>query len=199
MLTTYLVSGFLTPFLGGIIDNIGMRAIFCAVAAIVITGLHALLASTTLYPVGPLVLLGVCYSIYAAALWPSIALVIDPANHATAYGVVTAVQNLGLAVSPLVVAYFQPSASCATLTDCISAWNSTEWFFAGCGAVGVLFGIALNVADHVAKGGTVLNAGRIGCCRKRAADESPTPQGKPATDAAAPLLANAAGWSADEL
>ena len=80
MLTTYLVSGFLTPFLGGVIDNVGLRAIFCAVAAIVITGLHALLALTTLYPVGPLVLLGVCYSIYAAALWPSIALVIDPAN-----------------------------------------------------------------------------------------------------------------------
>lgn len=80
MLTTYLVSGFLTPFLGGVIDNVGLRAIFCAVAAVIITGLHAVMALTTLYPVAPLVLLGVCYSIYAAALWPSIALVIDPAN-----------------------------------------------------------------------------------------------------------------------
>ena len=71
-------------FLGGLIDNIGMRAIFCLLAAVFISGLHAVLSFTTLYPVAPLVALGLCYSIYAAALWPSIALVIPPENQATA-------------------------------------------------------------------------------------------------------------------
>lgn len=93
----YLVAGFLAPLMGALIDRIGLRAILNCVAAIAIVGVHALLAYTDLYPVAPLLLLGLCYAIYASALWPSIALVIEPQFHATAYGIATAVQNLGLA------------------------------------------------------------------------------------------------------
>lgn len=81
----------------------------------------------------------------------------------------TALQNLGLAVSPLVVAQFQPSASCATLADCVAAWNRVEYFFVACGGAGVVFGVLLNAADGAAKGGAILNAGRVGCCRPKAA------------------------------
>ena len=42
-----------------------------------------------------------------------------------------------------------------------------ELFFVGCGAAGVVFGVLLNVADGAAKGGAILNAGRVGCCRPR--------------------------------
>lgn len=73
MLITYLVSGFTTPFLGGAIDQLGMRALLVMGAAVVISGLHAIFAFTDIYPIGPLVALGLCYSVYAAALWPSIA------------------------------------------------------------------------------------------------------------------------------
>jgi hypothetical protein len=101
MLTTYLVAACLAPFLGAIIDRVGMRAALTAGAAALIVGVHATLAFTDIYPVGPLIVLGICYSVYASALWPSVALITQPRYHAMAYGVVTAVQNLGQAAVPL--------------------------------------------------------------------------------------------------
>ena len=83
MLTTYLVAGFVAPVMGGVIDRVGYRALLNLVASAAIIGVHALLGFTHLYPVGPILLLGLGYSIYAAALWPSIALVIEPKYHAT--------------------------------------------------------------------------------------------------------------------
>ena len=126
MATTYLVAGLLTPFFGAAIDWFGYRAILVLASAIAITGVHLLLALTMLDPTISLVLLGFCYSIYASALWPSIAVVIEPKYQATAYGVVTAVQNFGLAVSPLIVSQFMPPQDCSTYKDCVTAWNHTE-------------------------------------------------------------------------
>ena len=167
MLITYLVSGFTTPLLGGAIDQLGARAVLVALAALLITGLHAIFAFTDIYPIAPLVALGLCYSIYAAALWPSIAVVIEPKYQATAYGLTTALQNLGLAVGPLVVSKFMPSAHCATKAICVEGWNATEKFFVCCGLAGVVAGLLLNVMDY--RAGCLLNAGNVGCCKRRGA------------------------------
>ena len=95
LLIPYLTAAFLAPLMGGVIDRVGYRAALTAFAAGLITLVHVLLAyfpRDAVQPEGPLVLLGVCYSIYASALWPSVAKVAEPKYHATAYGVVTAVQ-----------------------------------------------------------------------------------------------------------
>ena len=150
---------------------IGLRALLNLFAAIVITGVHATLAYTNFFPVAPLVLLGVCYSVYASALWPSIALVIEPRFHATAYGVTTAVQNLGLAVGPLIVAKLMPASDCATWSECVAGWNNTELLFAGMGAAGVLAGVGLNIVD-LCCGKSILNHGTRGCvCAPRSREE----------------------------
>jgi hypothetical protein len=82
-------------------------------------------------------------------------------------GLTTALQNLGLAVGPLVVAKFMPSSHCAPLSACIAGWDRTELFFVGCGAAGVFFGLLLNVIDHARRDGPQLNAGKVGCCARR--------------------------------
>lgn len=52
----------------------------------------------------PLILLGVGYSVYAAALWGCIPYTVPPRLIGTAYGLCTAVQNIGLTISPLISA-----------------------------------------------------------------------------------------------
>ena len=59
---------------------------------------------------GPLVGQGLAYSIFAAALWPSVPYAVEEQYVGTAYGVMTAVQNTGLATFPLAVS--------ALLTSC---------------------------------------------------------------------------------
>jgi MFS family permease len=151
MSITYLIAGFLTPVIGAGIDVFGYRAVLNLFAATLITGVHLTFSLTSIYPVYPLVVLGICYSIYASALWPSIALVVEEKYCATAYGVVTAVQNLGLAVGPLIVASLLPATDCPTVQACLDGWNRTEMFFVGMGVAGVFFGIALNVVDYFSK------------------------------------------------
>jgi MFS family permease len=53
--------------------------------------------------IGPLVLVGIGYSIYAAALWGSIPYVVDAKTVGTAFGFVTAIQNAGMAIAPTIV------------------------------------------------------------------------------------------------
>lgn len=44
---------------------------------------------------------GIAYTCLAAALWPSVALIIDDELLGSAYGLMTAVQNIGLFVGPI--------------------------------------------------------------------------------------------------
>jgi MFS family permease len=54
-------------------------------------------------PAVGLVCLGIAYSVYAAAIWPAVVYVVKKNQVGTAYGLVTAVQNSGLAIVPLIV------------------------------------------------------------------------------------------------
>jgi hypothetical protein len=114
-------------------------------------GVHALLAFTDLYPVVPLLLLGFAYAIYASALWPSIAMVIEPKYHATAYGIATSVQNLGLAVAPMVIGTLMPASNCPTYDDCVRGYIHVETLLIGIGGVGFLSGLLLNAVDCASK------------------------------------------------
>lgn len=51
-----------------------------------VTGCHGLLAFTYLTPYVPMILMGVAYSILAAALWPLVAFFIPENQLGTAYG-----------------------------------------------------------------------------------------------------------------
>ena len=82
-------------------------------------------------------------------MWPSIAYVVPEAKLGMAYGVVTAVQNAGLALVPITTG--------AILTDLPSeaTFHQVEVFFCVVGLVGVTLGVWLNVVDAMGDG--VLN------------------------------------------
>lgn len=106
----YIISGIMSPILGIIIDKNGKRALFIMFSSVFI--LLACIITTLISPseegspnyacLIPLVLLGVGYSIYAAALWGCIPYTVPPRLVGTAYGLCTAVQNIGLTISPLI-------------------------------------------------------------------------------------------------
>ena len=75
------------------------------------------------------------------------ALVTEKQHHGTAYGIVTAVQNLGLAVIPLGVGVLQPSNTCKTYDECVAGWTRVEMLLVGFGAVGFGASVCLNLVD----------------------------------------------------
>lgn len=66
---------------------------------------------------GPLILLGIGYSVYAAALWSCIPYTVPKKLVGTAYGLCTAIQNIGLTITPLIAA------------SCIKIGPSIGWFW----------------------------------------------------------------------
>lgn len=68
----YIISAIISPFLGFVVDRIGLRAFMALMAPIALTGVHLMLGLTNVSLYIPLVLQGVAYSVFAAALWPSV-------------------------------------------------------------------------------------------------------------------------------
>jgi MFS family permease len=139
MTIVFGISAVLSPILGGVIDRVGQRSTLAVVASAVVMLSHLYMGLTLWTPVVPLAMLGVAYSVYAAALWPSIALVIPELYHGTAYGLVTAVQNFGLAFTPFIVA--------AMLDQCPETYSCLSIAFAIIGGVGTFSGVALWVVN----------------------------------------------------
>ena len=76
-------------------------------------------------PVYIMLWLGVAYSLGAAALWPTLSCIVEERLLGTAYGCMTAVQNLALAIFPLVIgcapAPAVPSClRCLLITLCVT-------------------------------------------------------------------------------
>lgn len=95
-------SMFLSPFLGRLVDHFGRRPYFILGGALFILPAHILLAwenpISKAIPILPVVMIGLSFSLVPAALWPSIPILIEEENIATAYGAMTSIQNLGLAL-----------------------------------------------------------------------------------------------------
>ncbi|TMW56666.1 hypothetical protein Poli38472_006676 [Pythium oligandrum] len=143
----YIISAVISPFLGFVVDRIGLRAFLALVAPLALTAVHVMLGLTDVNLYVPLVLQGVAYSVFAAALWPSVPYVVEPQFVGSAYGAITSIQNIGLALFPLAVA--------AEYNRDERYIPGVEMLFVSFGIMGSVVGIALNLLDY--QSGSILN------------------------------------------
>ena len=148
----YFISASLSPILGFVVDKIGKRAIIASLAPFVLVVVHLSLALCSGSPVLPLIGQGVAYSCFAAVLWPSVPFSVEEKSIGTAYGLITALQNSGLAIFPIIISAIYNGSGQSYIPK-------VEFFFVALGALGVAVGILLNVYDKLhggklnAKGG----------------------------------------------
>ena len=101
----------MAPIFGALSDKVGQKVSFCMVSGLCLTICHILFiifpssgpGNKSYLGLIPIILMGVTYSIYVAALWPMVILAVKPQVLGSAYGLCTAIQNIGLALGPLVV------------------------------------------------------------------------------------------------
>ena len=89
----------------------------------------------------PLILLGVGYSVYAAALWGCIPYTVPARLVGTAYGLCTAIQNIGLTISPLVGGFILDN----TKKEDGYFWLMVYFAFLAC--CGIVFNVWLYIDD----------------------------------------------------
>lgn len=136
----FLVAG-LSPLLGGIVDRVGHRAVLSLVASLMLIAVHTTMALSSASPVLPLIGQGMAYSLFAAVLWPSVTLVVEERLTGTAFGVMTSIQNIGLALFPMLIATIYNNSDERYIPH-------VELFFVACATVGSICSFGLIFLDR---------------------------------------------------
>lgn len=131
----------LAPFAGRLVDKYGKRATVMIYGALLMIPAHLLMGLTHIYPVLPMIVLGAAFVLVPAAMWPSVPLVVKKEHVGTAFGVMTAIQNIGLAAFP----YLN-----GKLREITGTYTASQVMFASLGFLGLIFAILLLRADKKA-------------------------------------------------
>jgi MFS family permease len=127
------------PFAGGLLDRLGRRASIMVVGSLLMVPAHLVMGLSHMSPVLPMIVLGAAFVLVPASIWPSVALIVDEQRVGTAYGLMTAVQNLGLLAFP----YLN-----GLLRDTTKGYTASQVMFAGLGFAGLIFSALLLAADR---------------------------------------------------
>lgn len=145
-----------TPLFGIIIDRVGKAASMMIYGSIILLIVHFSLAYTTITPYIPIALLGIAFSLVPAAMWPSVAKLVKESQLGTAYGLMTAIQNVGLASFPILAGSILDSSNPGITSKMVEAgtatydYTNTMLMFAMLGFVGLFFAVLLKREDKVA-------------------------------------------------
>eukprot|EP01134_Creolimax_fragrantissima_P002514 CFRG2514T1 len=105
-------SVFAFPIVGYLVDKQGRALYWCAAASLMLLVAHVVFLGNAndwfqIHPVFPMVWLGIAYAMGASAMWPMVSYILPNHILGTAYGTMTAVQNLGTSMAPQLIGYIQ--------------------------------------------------------------------------------------------
>ncbi len=165
MLTISTMFG--TPFFGWFADRIGKRALLMMIGSVLLIPVYLMMAymhsshywtvwfpATSAdghfafmpYSLPPILLLtmsmmGVAFSLIPAVMWPSVAYIVDPPKLGTAYGLMTMIQNMGLAGFNLLIGWANDHSNASAGNP--AGYRTGMWIFSILGFLGVLFSYLL--------------------------------------------------------
>jgi MFS family permease len=164
MLTLFTMFG--TPIFGLFVDRLGKRALLMMLGSLLLIPVYLMMAYVhsanyvTVYlpssadghfafvahHLPPILLLtmammGIAFSLIPAVMWPSVAYLVDQSKLGTAYGLMTMIQNVGLAGFNLMVGWANDHSHAGP--DNPSGYNLGMWIFSTLGFLGFTFALLL--------------------------------------------------------
>ncbi|HUB03289.1 MAG TPA: MFS transporter [Terriglobales bacterium] len=127
------------PFAGSLVDRIGKRATLMIVGSLMMIPAHLVMGLTHWNPLPSMIVLGAAFVLVPAAMWPSVPLVVEEKRVGTAFGLMTAIQNIGLGLFPLLN---------GKLRDVTGTYTATQIMFASLGLAGFIFAFLLLQSDR---------------------------------------------------
>jgi len=164
MLTLFTMFG--TPTFGLFVDKLGKRALLMMLGSLLLIPVYLMMAylrsanyitvhlpssadghfSLVAHHLPPILLLtmammGVAFSLIPAVMWPSVAYLVDQSKLGTAYGLMTMIQNIGLAGFNLVIGWANDYRQAGPENP--SGYNLGMWIFSILGFLGLTFAFLL--------------------------------------------------------
>jgi len=143
--TTIIIAAsmFLAPFAGSLVDKVGKRASLMVVGSLLMIPSFLIMAFTMVQPRYPMMMLGAAFVLVPAAMWPAIPLIVRKEMVGSAFGLITMIQNVGLALFP----YLN-----GKLRDVTHSYTASMVMFSTLGFAGLIFAFLLLRADKKAGG-----------------------------------------------
>ena len=94
-----------TPLFGLLVDKVGKRSLFMMFGSMLLIPVYLMMAYTNVSLYVPMAMMGIAFSLIPAVMWPSVAYIVDQSKLGTAYGLMTLIQNIGLAGFNLIIGW----------------------------------------------------------------------------------------------
>ncbi len=139
ILTAFTMFG--TPVFGLFADRFGRRATLMTLGSTLLIPVYLMMVYTNVSLYVPMAMMGVAFSLIPALMWPSVAYIVDQSKLGTAYGLMTMIQNIGLAGFNLLVGWANDHGHASAQNP--AGYRLGMWIFSILGFLGVLFALLL--------------------------------------------------------
>jgi MFS family permease len=139
ILTAFTMFG--TPAFGLFADKIGKRALLMMLGSLLLIPVYLMMAYTRVSLYVPMAMMGIAFSLIPAVMWPSVAYIVEQSKLGTAYGLMTMIQNMGLAGFNLMVGWANDHSHASAQNP--AGYRTGMWIFSVLGFLGVLFAFLL--------------------------------------------------------
>jgi len=139
LLTVFAMIG--TPLFGLLVDRVGRRALFMMAGSALLVPVYLLMVYTQVPLYIPMAMMGVAFSLIPAVMWPSVTYVVESGRLGTAYGLMTMIQNIGLAGFNLLVGWANDVSGASAANP--AGYALGMWIFSSLGFCGLLFSALL--------------------------------------------------------
>lgn len=136
-----------TPVFGWLVDKKGRAASLMILGSVILIGVHLTFAFTRANPYVLCILLGIAFSLVPAAMWPSVARIVNENRLGTAYGMMFSFQNLGLFVVPILAGRILDITNKNAGSGSPLDYTYTMILFSGFGLLALFFAFLLKKDD----------------------------------------------------
>lgn len=134
-----------TPLFGLLVDRVGKRALFMMFGSFLLIPVYLMMAYMKVSLFVPMAMMGVAFSLIPAVMWPSVAYIVGQSKLGTAYGLMTMIQNIGLAGFNLLIGWANDTS--AASADNPGGYALGMWIFSALGFFGLLFAFLLRRSE----------------------------------------------------
>jgi MFS family permease len=134
-----------TPLFGYLVDRVARRSLFMMFGSLLLVPVYLMMAYAPIPLIVPMAMMGIAFSLVPAVMWPSVAYIVEEKRLGTAYGLMTMIQNIGLAGFNLIIGWANDYSG-ASMTN-PGGYALGMWIFSVSGFLGFLFAWLLRRAE----------------------------------------------------